>query len=270
MQYKTYLPSLELNHIVKRYIVISGFTDVQKLLFVPNGRNFIVFNRGVSGYSELHNGEKVFLPKSSSVSIKAIKAKTLMLDMEKHEDIKFPILLIELQPIGYYKIFHQDASELEKKYLEIEEKFLQKHFSKLYTHKNINEEISYIEKSLLEIDKFNERECIEDALDKIKEFKYEVPIEELAREFGCSRRNLERNFKKYIGMSPKNYMQSAKFHQSLNSYIVDNKSFNQMEFLYTDSSHFNVVSKRLTGKTPSQLYKTIKEKKELRLFGMEE
>lgn len=270
MQYKIYLPNLELIHIVKHYIAVSGFTDLHKLLFVPNGRNFMIFNRGISGYSELHNGEKFFLPKSSSVSIKAIKAKILVIDMAKHEDIKFPILLIELEPIGYYKIFQTDASQLGKKYLEIEEKFLQKHFSKLYTHKNINEEIRYVEKILLQINKFNERECIEDTLDKIKEFKYAIAIEELAREFGCSRRSLERNFQKYIGMSPKNYMQSAKFHESLSSYIIDNKSFNQMEFLYTDSSHFNVVSKRLTGKTPTQLYKAIKEKKEIRLYGIQD
>ena len=272
MQYKTYLPSKELKHIVKRYVEITSFRDEGKLLFVPNGRNFIVFNRGVSGHSSLHNGEKIFVPDSPSISSKVLKAKTLILDIKSLDDAEFPILLVELQPIGYYKIFQSDASPLATHYQKIEEKLLEKYFSKLYTHKKIGEEIAYVEKSILAIDLFhrNKRECIEDVLHKIKEFKYEMPIEELAREFGCSRRSLERKFKQFIGMSPKNYMQTAKFYQSLISYIRDGKSFKEMEFLYTDSSHFNVVSKRLTGKTPSQLYKAIKEKKEIRLYGIDD
>lgn len=271
MQYKTYLPNSELKDIVKRYVVITDLKNNGDLLFIPSAGNFLVFNRGISGYSHFHSGEKVDIPNSASISFKPVKAKTLVLDMSKYEEIEFPILLVELQAIGFYKIFGKDASTLANKHQVIEEKFMEKYFSKVYTHQNIDEEIKYIENSLARINLHNnnKREYIEVVLDKIEESKYEVPIEKLAREFGCSRRNLERGFKKFIGMSPKNYMQTSKFHQSFISYIAGNKSFKQMEFLYTDSSHFNIVSKRLTGKTPRQLYKAIKEKKELQLYGIE-
>nr|WP_321267130.1 hypothetical protein [uncultured Sulfurimonas sp.] len=81
MIYDIFPPAKNLKHIVKQYVVISSLEDVEKLLFLPNGCNFIVFNRGIEGYSKIYNEKhKFYIPKNYSVSMKTNRVKQLVLD----------------------------------------------------------------------------------------------------------------------------------------------------------------------------------------------
>ena len=81
MKYEIFPPDANLRHIIKQYVVIYDVNSLNNMLFLPNGGNFLVFNRGVRGYSLLHNNEKYQIPEGYSVSIKTTKSKKSVLDL---------------------------------------------------------------------------------------------------------------------------------------------------------------------------------------------
>src|SRR3990167_2553409 len=136
MIYNIFSPSKELDDIVKQYIVITSLKGIETLLFLPNGCNFMLFNRGFDGYTEIYNEDKKFpIPKNYSISIKNNKIKKFVLSSkDSASDIKFPLILAELTPIGFYKLFNTNASVLKEGYLEIEISVIENYFKELYTH----------------------------------------------------------------------------------------------------------------------------------------
>ncbi len=256
MVYDIFSPSQELESIVKHYMVINALDGAESLVFLPNGCNFIVFNRGLEGYSKVYNeSEKFFIPKNYSISIKANKAKKFILKKKETLDkMTFPIILVELTPIGFYKLFNRDASILNKSYLELERDITDEYFKDLYLHNSIEEELEYLNSSLsaLNASQNNNHVLIQNVIDKIvNSYHFEVTIESLIKEFGCSRSTMERNFKKTIGLTPKNFIFISKFCKTVLSYIEDDGSFSELKYLYSDSSHINVVFKKFLGVSPS-------------------
>lgn len=263
MKYEIYPPVKNLEHIVKQYVVIHSLKDIEKLLFLPNGGNFIVFNRGMKGCSKLYSGETFDIPKTYSVGIKTNKVKKAILSSDTNlKSLCFPLILVELLPIGFYKLFHEDASLLNDGYMEIEDKIVEIYFKELYQHERVDEEITYLNDSLskLEVSRGNKRLCIEDLLDKmIYEHRYEVQVKDLVEEFGCSRSTLERQFKKYIGLTPKNFILVSKFTQTLLSYIEGDRTLKDLDYIYSDNSHMNRVFKNILGIVPSEIFHEVSD-----------
>ncbi|MEA2091829.1 MAG: GGDEF domain-containing protein [Campylobacterota bacterium] len=200
MVYNVFSPSNELQSIVKQYVVISSSDGIESLLFLPNGCNFIVFNRGVDGYTKIYNEDEKFpVPKNYSVSVKSNKVRKFVLSEESSsENITFPIILAELTPIGFYKLFNKEASLLNRGYLELENSMVEQYFKDLYTHNSLEEELEYLNSSLsaLHASQNNTHMLIEDVIDKIvNSYHFEVTIDSLVKEFECSRSTMERNFK---------------------------------------------------------------------------
>ncbi|MEA2100226.1 MAG: hypothetical protein U9P72_08850 [Campylobacterota bacterium] len=71
MKFNIFYPSSKLQNIVKQYLVIYSIEDARRLLFLPNGSNFIVFNREIEIYSKTYTEDKKFyIPKNYSISVK--------------------------------------------------------------------------------------------------------------------------------------------------------------------------------------------------------
>ena len=261
MKYEIYPPAKALAHIVKQYMVIHSLKDIEKLLFLPNGGNFIVFNRGMKACSELYSGETFDIPKNYSVSIKTNKVKKATLYPDNDlENICFPLILVELLPIGFYKLFHEDAAILNDGYMEIDDGLVETYFRELYKHETLEQELDYLNESLIKLDAYraNTRLCIEDLLEKmIDEHRYEVTVKDLVDDFGCSRSTMERQFKKYIGLTPKNFILVSKFTQTLLSYIEDNRTLKDLDYIYSDNSHMNRVFKNILGIVPSEIFQEV-------------
>ncbi|MEA2100225.1 MAG: helix-turn-helix transcriptional regulator [Campylobacterota bacterium] len=133
-----------------------------------------------------------------------------------------------MKPIGFYKLFNRDASILNKNYLEIDDDIVKIFFNDLYTHDSIEEELKYLNNSLKDLYKSqkNTHLFIEDILHKIEYVYYfEVTVEKLIEEFGWSRSTMERQFKKTIGFTPKNFIFISKFCKTVLSYIEDECTF---------------------------------------------
>jgi len=85
----------------------------------------------------------------------------------------------------------------------------------------------------------------------------QISISELSKRNFTTQRQLERNFKKYIGLSPKEYSNIIRF-QNASSIIKnssENRSFLDIAFEcgYYDHSHLANEIKRNTGLSQSQL-----------------
>ena len=273
MVYNIFSPIKELQNIVKHYVVISSFDGVDSLLFLPNGCNFIVFNRGFDGYTEVYNEEKkINVPKNYSVSAKSNKVhKFVFNETSNSTDIKFPIILVELTPIGFYKLFNTDAAELHNSYQELEQKIVDTYFEDLYSHNTTQEELEYLDSSLaaLYTSQNNVHMPIEDVIDKIiNSYHFEVTIEILLKEFNCSRSTMERNFKKIIGLTPKNFIFISKFCKTVLAYIDEDYTFKELEYLYNDYSYMNAVFKKFLGVPPSVMLNDVTNNK-IRIHQMQ-
>jgi len=274
MNYDIYKPHSSLTTIVKQYVVITDAKNIETMLFLPNGGSFLIFNRGASSSSQLHTGEVYSIPECYSVGMKLSKAKKIILNCSL--DVKeslFPIILVELQAIGFYKLFHADASILTQGHMSLNDEIVKGYFSQLYKHEDILNEISYLDEALMQMNKANNnsRLLIEDVIDSIIHKHYfEVTIEELMLEFNYTRRTLERQFKKMIGLSPKNFIYILKFCKTFLKYIEETKTFNEIEYLYNDNAHFNVVFQKITGYSPSELLNDVVKTKKIQIYQMKQ
>ncbi|ABB45290.1 hypothetical protein Suden_2016 [Sulfurimonas denitrificans DSM 1251] len=273
MIYDVFPSAIELKDVVRQYVVVTSLEGIEKLLFLPNGCNFIIFNRGFDGYIKIYNEDKRFhIPKNYSISIKNNKIKKFKLyDKSLASSVKLPLIMAELTPIGFYKLFNRDATILNKCFLEIQENIIDEYFSQLYTHECVEAELKYLNDALDRLQKScnNTRMCIQDVMDKIINiYRFEVSVKHLLEEFSCSRSKLEREFKRNIGFTPKNFIYISKFCKTVLAYIEDDCGFNEMEYLYSDYSHMNSVFKKFFGASPSVVFEDVTNNKIL-LYQMQ-
>ena len=276
MKYVIFAPPEELQDIVMQYVVINSIENMQNLFFLPNGGNFIVLNRGHKNYTDsFGGGQKVRMPDGYYVTAKTNKVKSVLID-SKDESLKdnFPIILVELKPMGFYKLFNMDASIITDKYMEIAEETSDSYFSKLYKHNSIEEELEYLSSSLLRMKNSQCHTsnktlfCIEDVLERIENYyNYEVKVEDLLAEFGCSRSTMERQFKKMIGLTPKNFIFISKFCRTVLEYLDNQYTFHELQYIYSDNSHMNAVFQKFLGIPPSVIFAKV-AKKELYIYQL--
>ncbi|MBV7441615.1 helix-turn-helix domain-containing protein [Weeksellaceae bacterium TAE3-ERU29] len=84
-------------------------------------------------------------------------------------------------------------------------------------------------------------------------------IENLSEQLNISRRQLNRIFKTYLGVSPKRFHEIVVFRKVLEAKLFENPTLNFTElahtFCYSDQSHLNKIFKKLTQNTPTQFFK---------------
>lgn len=271
MKYNVYKPADVLKNIVEQYFVITSTYDLESLVFLPNGGNFLIFNRDNPYHTQLSSDQTYKIPEGFSVSLKRNKTKKIIFKTTADlNSFSFPIILVELTPIGFYKLFNQDAFILTQNYLSISDKLIERYFLKLYTHNNIEDELSYLNNSLLEMETANNngRLLVEDIIDSIiYKHHFEVTVEELMREFKSTRKTMERQFKKTVGLTPKNFIYILKFCKTFLQYVQDMKPLKDIEYLYSDNAHFNAVFHNITGYAPNEFYNAV-HKGEIRVYQM--
>lgn len=262
MKYETYSPLQELRSIVKNYVVVYSFENIENLLFLPDGGSFIIFNRGVSASAKLYGVDEAFpIPKNYSISLKTNRVNRIVLDSGYvHSEELLPIIMVELLPTGSYKLFNTDMSTTDFKYQEIEKEVVERYFSKLYTNGSIEEELKYIDSSLSELRNTQDTASLftVDIIEKIyDDYNFELTIDNILKEYGCSQSTLERHFKKILGLTPKNFMFTLKFCMTLLEYVDSKKTFHEIQYIYSDNSHMNAVFQKFLGIAPSEMMKKV-------------
>ena len=121
--------------------------------------------------------------------------------------------------------------------------------------------ISNLMRELITSNKVNENDNIQKAITRILNSKGQIKIKELLKELPLTERTLERNFKTYVGLSPKQFSKIIQFQSSLNQ-LTESK-FQKLTDIgfdsgFTDQSHFIRTFKSYTGQTPSFYYDNLK------------
>lgn len=272
MIYNIFACAEELEGIVNNYTIIHSVEGIDGLVFLPNGCNFIVFNRGLEAYTQTYKEEKKSpVPKGYSVSVKSNQVKKFLLSKDATSSVPiFPIILVELSPIGFYKLFNIDAYSLRKRCLHLDEEMIEKYFKDLYKHNSLEEDLEYLNRSLITLHNSHKssRICMQDVIEKISSYRFEVTVQTLTEEFGCSRSTMERSFKKTIGLTPKNFIFVSKFCKTVLAYIEDECTFEELTYLYSDNSHLNSIFKKFFGVNPSVIVREVAENK-MKIYQMQ-
>ncbi|MDA7818085.1 AraC family transcriptional regulator [Sulfurimonas sp.] len=257
MDIEVFKPTRGLEGIVKIFIVLKSLDDIHKMIFLPDGGNFMIFNRGTDINVKLYTEDDVYdIPSSYSVGFKTNKVKYIFDAKYKNKIDSFPMVIVELLPLGLFKLFNQDLSLVDYQYKEIDEEIVNTYFSDLYAHSNIEEDIKYLDKSLrkLEYSHNHSHFPLENVINRIaSDYHLEINVEDLLNEFNYSRSTLERHFKRMIGLTPKQFIYVSKFCRTLVEYINEKKTLGELPYLYSDSSHMNSVFKKFLGVSPSEI-----------------
>jgi len=258
MSYNFARPSYPLSLFVKQYWAIDdclaqGQEHVQRI--VPNGLMELMFylgnrpvaldsNRHLMGSSVLSGQQKGYydLVVSGKVSLFSISFKPqgacMFFDMPINEFFDQSI------PLNF--LVKDAAAELE---------------SGLYEATTFEVKIGIVEKFLLnrlkKCGKEYELKRISHTVDLINQSKGAVEIDELSSAACLSRKQLERTFSNFIGTSPKQFLKTVRFQNSLHEkHKNGNQPLTELAYScgYYDQSHMINEYKQLSGKTPSQYF----------------
>lgn len=126
----------------------------------------------------------------------------------------------------------------------------------LNADKIINDPIEYLNRYFTERNS-KRTNILNSVINDIDASNGQLRINEISRRNHMNIRQLERNFKKHVGMSPKEYSNIVRFRNALAIIkgTTQNRSLSDISFEcgYFDHSHLSHEIKRITGKYPSQL-----------------
>lgn len=165
---------------------------------------------------------------------------------------------IRFKPEGLHQIFGVPTSELIENYVDIESLSMQKfrdHCKTMREQSGINKMISLTEsffRKNLSGNRIN-LYYLNLAAHLIRKSDGLITVEDLSSKVFISKRQLEREFKQKIGMSPKSYMQLARLNK-VNRIIKEGKRVELGDIAYicgySDQAHFIRDFKKFTGEAP--------------------
>ena len=259
-------PSDGLKDIVKHYLVIESLDINEKLWLLPNAGNFILFNPGLAALLDKYDATKeaLALPKDFSVAIKANNIVRLSVNAENR--FTDPILGVELLPTGCKRLFADKTTDLRSVYALLNDCIKEREvsFDELYDFNTVEDQLSYIEKGLLSLKHSavsTDETCdnIEGVIDYIEAALYKVSVSDILEEFKYSRTSLERDFKKTVGYTPKEFIQIRRFGIIFKDLMSNGYDFMKLEYDFFDQSHMNKAFKKFIDIPPSKLQAFVKD-----------
>lgn len=250
MHFESLQPSDRLKSLVKEYWIYEnedGLMTEQKI--IPDGYSEIIIHYGDLYQVNLHGDwETQSRILFSSQITKYFYLKNIG---------KSGMLGIKLYPSAFYSLFGIDLSSTINQVLPLEQ-LLFSDLSELHeiTKENlesidrVNQAEEWLQKQLL---KHEPQAKTDRCIHKIFEKKGMIDIAELARDIQLSTRQLERMFKKVIGLTPKFYCRIIRFNHIFE--VIKNHKDSwirtALQSGFFDQSHFIKNFKEFTGEEPS-------------------
>ena len=256
---KEYKPSLHLGAYVELFW--SGqFNLTQMPLLsqrvIPNGYIELIIHL-TDSHCELLQGRDY----ETSPDYTLIGLFTQPYDVHFRETVR--VFGIRFKPEGIHHVFGMPASEIHAAFADMES-FARRNFRE-YTNKirvsdAVGEMIRLSEDYVL--GNVNRRRLdlsyLNRAAEIIRRKKGLISMEELAGKSYISSRQLEREFKKKVGLSPKNYMRIARLNE-VNRILTNGRRLLLTDVSYTcgysDQAHFIRDFKHFTGESPKRFLK---------------
>jgi AraC-like DNA-binding protein len=251
-------PSLFLSQYVKQYWAIenclpTGTEHIQRV--VPNGLMELMF----------YLGDK---PKVSEENKQLSESSMLSGQQKSYYDIavsgKLSLFSISFQPFGAKLFFDIPVNEFFDQNIPLKYFLKDKTASlenELYESGSFEEKICVVENFLLNQFRNRTKEYelnrIIHSVSLINQSSGLINIETLSSSACLSRKQYERTFAEYIGSTPKQFLRTVRFQNTLREKHC-NKNINLTELAYTcgyfDQSHMINDYKLLSGKTPAQYF----------------
>lgn len=231
-------------------------------LIVPNA-NFKLTLTCKNGMVAQIDG-RTFAQKENQLSLSGLIDTPVVLDPS--DNTPTTTIVIELNPIGVYRIFRLPYSEL-KNQLHLLPELLGKRGHdleiRLSEAPNLAMKLHLLQQFLLKQLQFSSTDEIYDyCLNRITQTSGLVTVAQLEKATGYSARWLHRKFNEHMGTGAKNFAEIVRFkqcyqffssgvsHDALKTYIYE---------YYYDQSHFLRSFKRFTGSTPTELQRALNE-----------
>ncbi len=256
MDYQTFLPNIDLETIVKCYwtLEVPFQVDVQRQLILPDGciEMFFILGDDVKRYT--NDNEYIIQPRQM-----VLGQITEQFYIEPTGNVK--TFAVRFYPYGFANFINKSIDELANKETPLNLLF-GKENSKLLSQKitdakTTNERIEIIEGFLF--DRLNDKAIIDNivkiTIDSMFLSKGSKPLNIILKDNLSKRRQLERNFLKQIGISPKQLGKIIRLQATLQM-LLNNESKTLTEIAYEtnyyDQSHFIKDFKEFTGLTPTE------------------
>ncbi|WP_424962025.1 DUF6597 domain-containing transcriptional factor [Ekhidna sp.] len=250
MRFESHLPSDPLKNLVKEYWVYENndATPAEQKI-IPDGYSEIIIHYG-DPYQINMNGD---WETQSSILFSSQISKYFFL----RNTGKSGMIGIKLHPSAFYTLFQLDISATIDKVHSLDN-LLTINLSALREaqnhHSDPAEKIMLAEKWLKErLVEVKPNEKIDNSIATIFEKKGMVDVDELAENVQLSTRQLERTFKKAIGLTPKFYCRIIRFNYIFEVMKNQKDSWirTALQSGYFDQSHFIKNFKEFTGEEPS-------------------
>ena len=256
---KEYAPSLHLGAYVELFW-FGQFNVAQTPLLsqrvIPNGYIELIIHL-TDAHCELLQGRDY----ETSPDHTLIGLFTQPYDVHFRETVR--VFGIRFKPEGIYHVFGMSASEIHAAFADMES-FAGRNFreftGKIRTSDSVGEMRRLSEEYLL--GKVNRRRLdlsyLNRAAEIIRRKKGLISMEELAGKAYISMRQLEREFRQKVGLSPKNYMRIARLNE-VNRILTKGRRLLLTDVSYkcgySDQAHFIRDFKHFTGESPKKFLK---------------
>lgn len=256
MNYQTFKPNNDLESLVKFYWTLEVPFDPknQKQKIVPDGCIEMTFNFGDKIKRYISETDFIFHPNAMVMG-----QRTKSFDILPVGNVD--TFAICFYPIGFANFVKTPLENLADKETPISELFGQEEASELEQQMiraiDTKERINIVESFLLK--KLNEKNTIshivKSTVDTLLKTHGTTPIKVLLKDDISKRRQFERNFKKQIGISPKQLGKAIRLQATLNL-LLNKKSETLTDIAYEreyfDQNHFIKDFKNFVGITPKE------------------
>jgi len=231
LEYRLIKPDPSISDFVYCFSSLQNLSSQKEGVIVPNGKIDLLFCK----------------TKENQLQIVLMGLETKPKPMPKLEIISF--FAISFNPLALEYILHQSIAEFVDSGLELPNDFWDFNIDDLDNFETFCAKASQKIQLILpkEVDQRKLR-----LFNLIFETNGEINIKELSEKIGWSERQINRYFKKHLGISLKYYCNILRFQASLH-HIKDGHLFPQLNF--TDQSHFIKEIKKLSGVSPKELFK---------------
>ncbi|WP_379968613.1 DUF6597 domain-containing transcriptional factor [Epilithonimonas sp. UC225_85] len=231
LEYRLIKPDQSIADYVYCFSSLQNLSSQKEGVVIPNGKIDLLFCK----------------TKNNQLQIVLMGLETKPKPTPKMDIISF--FAISFNPLALEYILHQSIAELVNSGMELPNDFWDFNINDLDDFKAFCDKASNKIQSLLpsEVDERKKK-----LFDLIFETDGEINIKELSEKIVWEERQINRYFKKYLGISLKFYCNILRFQASL-FHIKDGNLYPQLNF--TDQSHFIKEIKKLSGVSPKELFK---------------
>lgn len=231
IEYRLIKPDQSIADFVYCFSSLENLLSQKEGVIIPNGKIDLLFCK----------------TKDNQLQIVLMGLETKPKPMPKLDIVSF--FAISFNPLAMEYILHQSISELVDSGMELPNDFWNFDISDLDNFEEFCKKASIKINSLLP-NEIDERKL--KLFNLIFETDGEINIKEISEKIVWEERQINRYFKKHLGISLKYYCNILRFQASL-FHIKDGNLYPQLNF--TDQSHFIKEIKKLSGVSPKELFK---------------